>query len=918
MNPKIKTILPHLVAVAAFLILSSVFFSPLFDGFSLKQSDIRQFQGMSKEIVDNDFVHGVKPLWTNSMFGGMPSYQIAVEHNANWLTYIDQAIKLGLPRPVGILFISMLGFYILTLCLRVNPWLGMIGAIAFGFSTINILYIGAGHMSKVNAIAYMAPALGGLILAFRGKWLLGAAVFGLFFGLNLTANHLQMTYYLSFLLVAVAVSEVIRLALKKEWIYLGKSVGALALVSILTLMASASNLLTTLEYSKYTTRGTSDLTIKPEGRAAKMSAKDGLNKNYILEYNFGEGEWLSLLAPNAKGGKTEILGNNEKAVEIINENPDLYQYADILLNTDQSKPAFPSYWGGQSFSGGAFYFGVVMLFFFVMGLIFLKDSLKWPFMVIGILVILLSSNDPGGINDFFINKFPMYNKFRDSKMIMTLLQVMIPALAILFVDKLLRKEGLLGNKKAWLIGSASVVFLAIILYVAPTLSGEFLTKNEVQMFADQAKNVKDPSQLTYLSGVKNAIEDVRIELYKADLGRSIFFLFLGAGLVILISRSILPKGIVIGALVLLVLVDNISVNKRYLNNETPGDQLSSYVITSDASIPYVPSTADMSILAREKSFPSDEQTIFTKMADNVYYKDALDQEMNAVYAKFGALNLNSDYRVLNFSNPFAETATSFFHKSIGGYHGAKLKRYQELIDFNILNEMQQVNQEISAEKNVLLRKYASQMEMTQEMAQQIFDTISIESMAISDKNPVLNMLNAKYMVVNPSAKAIRNTNANGPAWFVQSVKWVSNANEELSSLKNCNTKVQAIVNQAFKSMASGTNTDTTSSIRLIKYGTTELRYRSASKADQIAVFSEMYYPEGWNCYVDGKQIETFRANYVLRAAKINKGKHLIEWKFEPQAFQTGSNLSFAGSSLLILACIGVFWMNRKVEVIEEA
>jgi hypothetical protein len=240
----------------------------------------------------------------------------------------------------------------------------------------------------------MAPALGGLILAFRGKWLLGAAVFGLFFGLNLTANHLQMTYYLSFLLVAVAVSEVIRLALKKEWVYLGKSVGALAVVSILTLMASASNLLTTLEYSKHTTRGSSDLTIKPEDRAAKMSAKEGLNKNYILEYNFGEGEWLSLLAPNAKGGKTEILGNNEKAVEIINENPDLYQYADILLNTDQSKPAFPSYWGGQSFSGGAFYFGVVMLFFFVMGLIFLKDSLKWPFLVVGILVVLLSSNDP--------------------------------------------------------------------------------------------------------------------------------------------------------------------------------------------------------------------------------------------------------------------------------------------------------------------------------------------------------------------------------------------------------------------------------------------------------------------------------------------------------------------------------------------
>lgn len=917
MNPKIKTLLPHLVAVAAFLMLSSIFFSPMFDGFSLKQSDIRQFQGMSKEIVDHEFVDGERPLWTNSMFGGMPSYQISVQHNSNWLTYIDQAIKLGLPRPVGILFISMLGFYILTLCLRVNPWLGMIGAIAFGFSTINILYIGAGHMSKVNAIAYMAPALGGLILAFRGKWLLGAAVFGLFFGLNLTANHLQMTYYLSFLLIAVAISEVIRLALKKEWIYLGKSVGAMAVVSILTLMSSASNLMTTFEYSKYTTRGTSDLTIKPKGQAAKMTAKEGLNKNYILEYNFGAGEWLSLVAPNAKGGKTDLLGNNEKAVELINANPDYYQYADVLLNTDPSKPAFPSYWGGQSFSGGAFYFGVVMLFFFLMGLIFLKDSLKWPFLVIGLLAILLSSNDPGGINDFFINKFPLYNKFRDSKMIMTLLQVMIPALAVLFLDKLFRKEGLIGQKKAWLIGSASLVFVALILYVAPSLSGDFLTKNEVTMFADQAKNVKDPSQLTYLSGIKNAIEDVRIDLYKSDIGRSILFILLGAGIVVLISRSILPKGIVIGGLVMLVLMDNISVNKRYLNNELPGDQTSSYVVASDASMPYVPSTADMSILSREKSYSKDEQMIFSKMADYVYYKDALDQDMNAVYAKFGALNLNTDYRVLSFSNTMAETATSFFHKSIGGYHGAKLKRYQEMVDFHVMNEMQQINQEVSALKNAKLRTYASQMEMTQEMAQQIFDTISIDEMSVSDKNPALNMLNTKYIVVNPGAKAILNTNANGPAWFVQSVKWVSNANEELSSLTNCRTKEQAIVHQEFKSIASGTKTDTTASIRLLKYGTDELRYKSISKVDQIAVFSEIYYPEGWNCYVDGRKIESFRANYVLRAAKIEKGEHLIEWKFEPQAFQTGSNLSFAGSSLLILACIGVFWMNRKVEVIEE-
>ncbi|MEY4659052.1 MAG: hypothetical protein RJB36_818, partial [Bacteroidota bacterium] len=380
----------------------------------------------------------------------------------------------------------------------------------------------------------------------------------------------------------------------------------------------------------------------------------------------------------------------------------------------------------------------------------------------------------------------------------------------------------------------------------------------------------------------------------------------------------LPKGIIIGGIALLVLVDNISVNKRYLNNDTPGDQYSSYVIASDATIPYVPSTADMSILNREKVPVQTEQKIFGKMGDNVYFKDALDQEMNKVYAKFGALNLHSDYRVLNFSNPFAETATSYFHKSLGGYHGAKLKRYQELIDFDINDEMQQLNKEINDLKNVKLREYASKMELTQELAQQIFDTISVDELAVSDKNPAINMLNTKYIVVNPAQKAIKNTNANGPAWFVSSVKWVENANDELLSLKKMDTKKQAVVHSSFKQLASGTDLDTNAHIRLTNYGTTSLKYSSESKTDQIAVFSEIYYPEGWNCYVDGKEIKTFRANYVLRAAKIEKGKHQIEWKFEPSAFQTGSNISFAGSSLLILMCMGVFWMNRKTDEKEES
>jgi hypothetical protein len=276
MKVSIKSLLPHLIAVLMFVILPSIYFSPLYNGYTLKQSDIRQFQGMSKEIFDYKLSHnGEQTMWTNAMFGGMPSYQISVTQDSNLLTTLDQVIKLGLPRPVGILFISMLGFYILGLCLRINPWLSMIGAVAYGFSTINILYLGAGHMSKVNAIAYMAPALGGLILAFRGRWLLGAGLFALFMGLNISANHLQMTYYLAFILVAVALTEVIRIGLAKDFKYLTRAIPALALASVLALLANASLLLPTLEYSKYTTRGTSELSIKPKAASQSME-KEGL------------------------------------------------------------------------------------------------------------------------------------------------------------------------------------------------------------------------------------------------------------------------------------------------------------------------------------------------------------------------------------------------------------------------------------------------------------------------------------------------------------------------------------------------------------------------------------------------------------------------------------------------------------------
>lgn len=902
MKLSIKSLLPHLVALVLFVVLPSIYFSPLYDGYALKQSDIRQFQGMSKEIFDYKLTHdGQQPSWTNAMFSGMPAYQISADQSANWLTKADQLIKLGLPRPVGILFISMLGFYILGLCLRINPWLAMIGALGYGFSTINILYLGAGHMSKVNAIAYMAPALGGLLLAFRGRWLLGSGVFALFLGLNITANHLQMTYYLAFILGAVALAEVIRLALAKNWKPLGLAIGGLALASILAVVSNANLLMTTLEYSKFTTRGTTELTIKP--KTGSLQAKEGLDKDYILEYNYGKRELLSLYAPNAKGGKGDLIANDPDA--LTDTDP---TYAEQIGQMNH-------YWGGQRMSGGAFYFGVVMLVFFLLGLLFVKDALRWPFLALSLLVLYLASNQMNFLNDFFIHQFPMYNKFRDSKMILVLLQIMIPAMGLLFLDKLIKNEGLWGQKKYWYIASGVVLFSAVLLVLSPSLSGSFMTNEEVKQFADASKQAKDASQSAFYQGMRQSLIETRMGIYKADMQRSLFLVILALGLVVLLLRTQLNRMLILAIAGVLVLADQMSVAKRYLNNDDSTGVLQAYQTLDEASIPYPVSPADVSIIQQEKPNAALAQKLEAAYADFIYYKDLSDQSVLSTYAAFGALNLSSNYRVLNINGTMAETNTSFFHKSLGGYHGAKLKRYQEFVDFHFPSAAQALSAAVNKAKNDKFRTLALPVGTTQEQAQQIFDTISVESIALEGEAEYLNMLNAKYIILKPNQPAVRNTKANGPAWFVSDVKVVANANKEMlasGSKALLDSKKQAVVHQEFKEQLNGLGQDSTSSIKLLNYDPSELRYTSNSKAKQLAVFSEIYYPAGWNCYIDGKKpVQTLRVNYLLRGVVVPAGKHEITWKFEPLSVQTGNTLAGFGSGLLLLGFLLALWLTYK-------
>ena len=910
MNSLLKKLIPHAVAIVVFIALSCIYFAPVFEGYNLRQGDVRQYKGMAKEIDDYRILNGEEALWTNSMFGGMPAYQISIDHPNNYLVVVNKMLQLGLPGPVGLLFIAMLGFYIFALCLRINPWLGMLGGLAFGFSTINILYIGAGHVTKVNAIAYMAPALGGLILAFRGKLLVGAAVFALFFGLNLTCNHFQMTYYLVFLLAAAAVAESIRLLIAKEVVNLGKIIGVLAVASLIGVLPGIGNITSTLEYSKYTTRGATDLTIKPKGDKKAERAKEGLNTDYILEYNYGKGEILSLIAPDAKGAKDDMIGNDEDAMVNVDS-----EFAEQISKMNH-------YWGGQRMSGGAFYFGVVMFVFFLFGMIFVKDSLKWPFLVITILALLLASKDPGGLNDFFINKFPLYNKFRDSKMILVLIQVMVPAMGILFIDKLLDKKEILFGKKALLIASGALVLFGLILYAVPSLSGSFLRSEEISQFDQAMAASKDPQQTDYLNGLKQSLIETRAGIYKAEIGRTIMLIIVGCGLILLTLYTKINRAIFTLIATVFVFGDNFSVSKRYLNNESEGVQYLSYDDAEIAAFPFTSSTADLSILNREKTavsgFDSKVREFKDKLSETSNFKDIDDSRKLEEIAAFGVLNLNTDYRVLTFGNPFNETNTSYFHKSIGGYHGAKLKRYQEMIDFHIGNEMMQMNTVIGEAKNKKLREYAAVMPIAPDQAQAVFDTISVGDIELPSTTPVLNMLNTRYLILDPNKPAMKNNAANGNAWFAEKVIAVTSANDEMSKIEGMNVKKEAIVNtKDFAKVKSPSGLDSTSKISLTKYNTRILTYQSQSNVEAPAIFSEIWYPEGWNCYVDNKLVDQFRANYILRGAVIPAGKHTIEWRFEPKTYYTSNTYSLLGSISVILSCIVIFGMSLKSTVKEE-
>jgi hypothetical protein len=889
MNKFLKLSWPHAVAILSLVILSSVYFSPLWQGYDLDQHDIVQWRGMSQELSNYRELQNEEALWSNSMFGGMPSYQVSVEHNANLLRPILLTLRLGLPGAIGTLFLCFLGYYILGLCLRLGPWYSLVGAVAFGFATINILYLGAGHSSKVTSIAFLAPALGGFILAFRGRAYLGGAIFMLFLGLNIAANHLQMTYYLAFLLIAVAIGESVRLVVGKQFKALLMSLAVLAVATVVAVLPSASNLMTTYEYSKYTTRGSSDLTLKP--KESSNIEQEGLSGSYILDYNFASGERWSLLIPNAKGGASEAIGENNKdaITNAAKGNKNVNKFKDDLKGTN-------SYWGAQRFTGGAFYFGAAIMTLFILAFVGLKDGIKWPFLVITLLALGLCLKEMTGLNAVFIEKIPMYNKFRDSKMILVLIQVMAAAMGMMFLKKLVEGEIAWGAKGKKILTGAVAIFAIVILYlyVSPSSTGTMITTQEQEQFDELSKS-GPKEQAAMVEDYSSALQDVRAEIFKADAKRSLFLVLLvsGAILALVYVKNGTLKLAILPVIGVIALFDGFSVSRRYLNLEKEKGAYKKFVALEAKEIPVKAKAADFSILDLEKpnvaDFDSKSNELEQALKNSGIYDHVKSKDAMKEVANFGALQLNSDFRVARLGNPFNDAETSFFHKSIGGYHGAKLKRMQEVIDFHLAEELDSAIAYLQAGT---------------------FDSLG-------GTLTVLNMLNTKYYIGNPEQPAFPNKFAMGNAWFVSKVRTTNNSDEEMIALGEIDSKIEATTQASFGTQfhAAQSAVDSTASVRMLAYETKVLRYEvnNTSAEAQPVVFSEIYYPEGWICRIDGNEVEAARVNYVLRGAMVPAGTHTVEWSFEPKVWEKGTTISYAGSALLFALLAFAGFMVYKEE-----
>lgn len=817
-----QQILPHVFAIVCFLAVTFVYFSPMLEGKVLPQSDVQQYKGMSKELSDYYYNEGESSAWTGSMFSGMPAYQIGVWGGSpNFLDYLEMPVKALGSSSAGAVFTGMLMAYILFCIMGVGFLPAVLGAIAYSLSSYNIIILDAGHVTKAWCIAYMPLVIAGMAAAFKRKYLLSGLLMGLGLALQIKNNHLQVTYYTAILCAFLYIGLLINDIIKKNLAGFAKATGALAAGVIIAVLCNLGNIYANYEMSKESTRGQSELS-KPTNSEKQSS---GLDKDYAFAWSYGKSETLSLLVPDINGGASGgWLSPNSNLYKAIQTNA---PQAQLEAKGIQAQ----TYWGDQPFTSGPVYFGAIICFLFVLGMFVIKSPIKWVLLTSTIFFIFLSwGHNFEGFNDWFFYHFPMYNKFRAVST-----ALVIPALTMIIVAVWGLKEFLEETEeKKKLQQSLYISFgitagISLLLWIAPGIFGLSFSSENDQQWMTQVPD-------WYYTAL---IAD-RKDLLSSDAIRSFFFILLASATLL---ATLKMKGnkqqtafyATLG-LIVLVLIDLWNVDKRYLDNDKFQSKLA-----YNTNQPFPQTAVDHAIL-QDKSV---------------------------------------SYRVLNLNNPFNETKTSYYHKSIGGYHAAKLKRYQELIDYRLQPEI-----------NRIIKS---------------FDSQNIDSITSTFKaNTALNMLNAKYIIFHPEQPPLQNPYAMGNAWFVEDYTFVDNADKEIESINTIDPLKTAILNKKFEADLSGFKivTDSTAHIELTEYKPNLLKYKSSAKTEQLAVMSEIYYQNGWEAYVDGKETPVYCADWTLRAIRVPAGEHEIEFKFVPHKYNTARTVASISTAVLLLLLIG--------------
>lgn len=968
----------HVGAVVAFLLIAMINFYPAMSGYSVDQPDVTKWVGASQEIKDYVENEG-QPGWTNAMFSGMPSTQIMMTYEGRAISNeLRAAFSLWLPTPISLLFVYFLSFYIMALSFKIKPYIAIIGALAFGFSSSHIIIIEAGHVTKAMAIGYAPLLIAGFNFAYRWKnWILGAGLAALFMSFELLANHLQITYYMAFVLVGLGIVELVKTVKSetKTMADFGKRTGAILLAYGLALMINIGNITGTSEYGKYTTRGGTDLTISASGENNDDVVTSGLDREYITSWSYGKGETFTFLVPNFKGGETMKIMDNESNKDIVKAVPS--QFRNDVKSQNQ-------YFGDQPFTSGPVYLGAIVFLLAILGLVYSNDKARWALLAVTILTVMLSwGKNFMPLTDLFLDYMPGYNKFRAVTILLAVAQLCVPLLGVLFLHRLIKaKDEIKENMKPLLIVGASIGGLLLIFLAVPGMFNSFLSTAETEML----EGITNPQQADYVSSIFTELENARISIFRADVVRSLLFVILGFGIIVAFVRGILNKYAMAGVLAVLVMLDLGLVSKRYLGTESKGRGYEQWTETWKQKFPYQAGNGDLEIFNREvQNNPEllvavDDAMNKTKAA---FDKDTPAGQKNRVldWAKFRTLNRLTNYRVFDLANPFNSSYASYFHKSVGGYHGAKLGRYQELIEFQLGNQNPSVMDMLNLKYQIASQYGQSgKVENSQFVGEnatamgnawfskniKAVNSADEEIMALTaqkaftlETGPVFPILvngavvNGQVNVTNADQVSFVNTVQTDSTVVLDTMlieipfqaittdklayipdpqqgtlTWAYDNMLDSSFMKiiivgaggreGWDPREETVVGADFISNLSKESYSGEGTISMTSYNPDELVYTSSSNDAQLAVFSEIYYPIGWKAYVDGAETPITRVNFTLRALELPAGEHEIKFVYSLPSYERSSAIAWSGSILMLLLIgAGIFAQTKMTGLPED-